>query len=416
MSDSFPKSDRPLRVGIITDGLKEGVRPDGSPRIANGGVGVYIYNLVKHLQQLEDGPELVLMRCGRGELDIYEGPRTTSVFLPCSPWNRIGRWLDLPYRKVVREHRLDVVHHPNQFGGVFLPKSVKQVVTLHDITPVLMPEMHQWKTVLRYRHIMRRSLRQAARIITDSTSTRDDVLAHALAPAEKLSVVPLGAAPIFQEGVRSEGFEASYAPPERFILSVGVLEPRKNHGLLVESLAQLRAQGHAVGLVIVGRHGWGWTHPCDDPQYARLRPWVQVHEDVPDAHLAEFYGRATVVAYPSVYEGFGLPMLEAMACGTALVASNTSSLPGVAKDAAIFADPQNPAAFADVLGRVLNDDTLRAELAAAGRARVESFSWHRTAVETARVYQEVCAVAAPAHAEVRRAPVRDDPGLAPAEA
>lgn len=381
---------RPLRIGILTDGLEER-DVGGAAQIANGGVGVYIYNLVTHLRQIDTVNQYVTIRCGDGRLDLYSGGmKDDHVALRRSTWNRLARWVDLPYPRIVRDLRLDLLHYPNQFGGAFLPRHTKRVVTLHDITPLLYPRHHPRRSVLGYRMLMRRSLRAADHIIVDAAHTATDLFTRGAATAEKVSVIPLGVADQFTPGVRSAGFTSRYDLPDRFILTVGVLEPRKNHACLIHALQHLHRRGECIGLVIVGRDGWRWQDPLADPAAAHLRRWVRIYRNVPDADLPEFYGRAAVFAYPSLYEGFGLPVAEAMACGTPVVASHAASLPEVAGTAALLADPRDAADFAAKLLAVLQDPALRAQLSAAGRQRSRILCWRHTAERTRAVYERVC--------------------------
>src|SRR5512147_3027347 len=288
-------TQRPLRIGILTDGLEER-EVDGTVRIGNGGVGVYIYNLVAELRRIDPVNRYVTIRCGGGGLDLYARAGRDHVALRGSSWHRLARWIDVPYARMVRDLQLDVLHYPNQFGGAFLPRHAKRVVTLHDITPLLYPRYHPRRSVLGYRLLMRRALAAADHIIVDAGHTADDLVARGVAARERVSVIPLAAAERFTPGVRSRDFAARYALPERFILTVGVLEPRKNHLCLLRALRRLHERGEAIGLVIVGRAGWRWRDPLSDPDVAHLRDWVRVYRDVPDADLPELYSRAAVFA------------------------------------------------------------------------------------------------------------------------
>ena len=374
----------PLRIGIVTDGLLERVS-DGSVEIRNGGVGVYIYNLVKHLQLIDQTNEYYLIRRGAGALDIYRGERTHCVFLRRSPLTRVG----ITAWRTVMRLGLDVVHYPNQFGGTFLPAQLKRVVTLHDLTPLLLPRLHPWRRVIGYRLFLRPALRAAHHVIVDSARTRTDLVERGVAPAHKVTVVPLGAASSFVRGIRTDDFCRRYDLPERYILNVGVLEPRKNHALLMHALAHLHRAGEQISLVIVGRDGWNWSDPLDASSLSHLRPSVRIVRNVPDADLPEFYSRATLFAYPSLYEGFGLPVVEAMACGTPVIASRASSLPEVAGEAALYADPHDAADFASTLLAALRDAGLRERLVASGLQRARDLSWRTTAERTLAVYRQV---------------------------
>jgi len=382
---------RPLRIGILTDGLLERDTPAGV-EIANGGVGSYIHQLVRHLQQLDDRNAYVLIRYGTGRLDIYHRPGSPTVFIP--PWHAglHGRLSERALLRIAREQALDLVHYPNQFGGAFLPRRVKRVATLHDLTPLLFPKHHPRTRVLAYRFLLRRALRQSTHVIVDAASTRTDLVQRRLARADAVTVVPLAAAPAFRPAPPDPEVARRYDLPRRFVFGVGVLEPRKNYVRLVDAVARVRAAGEDVGLVIAGRDGWHWENPLDAPEHAALRPHARLLRNVPDADLPALYRHAAVFAYPSLYEGFGLPLLEAMASGVPVVTSNVSSMPEVAGDSALLVDPTDTAALAAALHRLLRDATLHARLRSAGLERAAAFSWDRTARETLAVYRRVCGV------------------------
>jgi glycosyltransferase involved in cell wall biosynthesis len=388
--ESASVTGRALRIGIVTDGLQERI-VDGEVRIANGGVGVYICELIRHLLELDSVNQYFLIRFGEGRLDIYRHPRAQAVFLPRGRVkNALQAASDLPYRRLARELRLDLIHYTNQFGGAFLPRSVKRVATLHDLTPILFPQTHPRRRVVAYRLMARVSLRRCDRVIVHSMSTRQDLVQRGFAQSDKIVAIPSGVSPLFRPGVESAGFAERYRLACPFMLTVGVLEPRKNQILLFEVLRQLRHAGHEIDLVIIGREGWRWSNPLEGPGYSDLRPWVRILQDVSDNELVEFYGRAAVFAYPSIYEGFGLPVLEAMACGAPVASSDASSLPEVGGAAVLYADPHDAAGFAVQVMRLLSEADLRRQMVAAGLERARQFSWRRTAESTLRVYQTIC--------------------------
>jgi glycosyltransferase involved in cell wall biosynthesis len=381
---------RTLRIGIVTEGLEERRTAHGV-EIANGGVGVYIYNLIRELGALDARNEYFLIRRGRGDLDVYADPRFRVVPIAPSLFNRFAVWIDVPFRRIARDLGLDLVHYPNQFGGAFLPRGVKRVMTLHDVTPLLFPRFHPWRSFLGYRVLLRRALAAADAVITDSEATRHDLVSRGWADPRIVRAIPLAPAAIFRADSGSRASVVGHDLPARFLLSVGVLEPRKNHAILFDALRRVRAAGEAIGLVIVGRDGWKWRDPSQSREYADVAPHVRVLRNVPDTELAELYARAAVFAYPSYYEGFGLPVVEAMAAGIPVVTSPVSSLPEVAGDAALYADPDDAAAYAAAILRCLREDALRARLREAGQLRVAALSWRRTAAETLAVYEAVCA-------------------------
>jgi alpha-1,3-rhamnosyl/mannosyltransferase len=378
-----------MRIGIVTAAIDEG-EVAGAPAIANGGVGVYAYHLIAQLQQIDTVNEYVTICPGAGRLAIYAPrPRWLHVRLGNSLRHRLARWSEVSYRRLAQSLRLDVLHYPNQFGGAFMPRRTRRVVTLHDLTPLRLPQFHPRRRAIAYRFLARRALRAADHIIVDATHTAADLLAYGLATADQISVIPLGVAESFRPGLRTLEVASRYDLPERYILTVGVLEPRKNHAGLLRALHHLHERGERVSVVIVGRDGWHWRDPLAAPELGYLRPWVRIHRNVPDADLPEIYGRAAVFAYPSLYEGFGLPVVEAMACGTPVVASHAASLPEVCGDAALLADPQDAEALAAQLLSVLRDAGVRERLVAAGLRRARELSWQRTAERTLAVYERV---------------------------
>lgn len=381
------KTPRRLRIGIVTDGLEERI-VDGQARIANGGVGVYIYQLVKHLLEVDGSSEFVLMRYGQGYLDIYRNPRARVVF-----FSKRGRFLrqafEQDYRRVARALALDLVHFPNQFGGIFFPRSIRRIVTLHDLTPLLFPKMHPWLRVFAYKVGARFALRRADRIIVVSNHTGKDVRAFEPRCAPALVTVYSGVRMAGCAGAGDPAFLTRTGRQRPYILAVGVLEPRKNHTLLLAVLMRLIAEGHDLDLVIVGRPGWHWVDPRTSPEFQSLTDRVHILEDVADRDMAEYYRHAAVFAYPSWYEGFGLPVLEAMASGAPVVCSNSSAIPEAGGTAALYADPGDPPGFARQIARVLSDGDLRRRMITSGLERARQLSWEQTARETIRVYRSV---------------------------
>jgi len=379
----------PLRIGIATDALYEQI-VDGEVRIANGGVGVYVHQLVRHLLTIDHVNEYFLIRLGEGRLDIYQHPRVRSIFLPRTFRNRAAAVLGGAYSRPVRDLRLDLVHFPNMFGSGLLRAPAKQIATVHDLTPLTLPSTHPRNRVIATRMAIGRAVRRADRVIVPSKATARDLIERRLAPPERIVCIPEGVNPLMRRISPTPAFGERYQINRPFILTVGVLEPRKNHTILLEVLRRLRKEGHDLELIIIGRPGWRWIDPRANDKYRDLWPWVRILADIPDSDLIEFYSRAELFIYPSWYEGFGLPLLEAMACGAPAISSSVSSMPEVAGDAALFADPRDAGAFAAQALRLLCDASLRQKMVDAGIHRARRFSWRSTAEATLALYEEVC--------------------------
>jgi glycosyltransferase involved in cell wall biosynthesis len=378
---------RPLRIGIVTDSLKETGESD--VRIANGGVGVYIDELVRALLRVDDRNHYTLLRCGGGRLPLYREERVCTAIVPATPARRLTRWLDLPYVRVVRRAALDIVHHPNQFGGLCLPRSVRQVATLHDLSPLQQPGWHPARRVLRYRLLARRALARADAVVVDAARTRDELVAAGLVERSRLAVVPLGVAARFRPALSRPVPRAGLPSP--YVLSVGVLEPRKNLAALFEALLLLHQRGTPVGLVIAGRPGWRWQDPRREPRFASLLPWSAILRDVPDDELPALYQGAAAVACPSLSEGFGLPVLEAAACGVPVVASTRVPAADLLPGLVLRAAPDSPRGLADALYLAVHDADLRRRAAERAPQVARDFSWDRTALATLDVYRRVAA-------------------------
>ena len=242
------------------------------------------------------------------------------------------------------------------------------VVTVHDLAVLRYPELFPAWTRLYGRAWLRPTLRAAARVIAVSEFTKREVVALAGVPAERVRVVPNATddAVFTAEGPSADG---------EYVLALGTLEPRKNLARLAQATDRL-----GVELRLVGARGWGRV----DLDGARVR-WLG---RLPDEEVAALYRGALCFAYPSLYEGFGIPVLEAMRCGAPVVTSARSAMEEVAGDAAELVDPLDPAAIADGIRRAIER---RAELRAAGLERAQLFSWHAAASATADVYREVAA-------------------------
>ena len=268
------------------------------------------------------------------------------------------------------------------------------VVTVYDLSFLRFPELFNRGNRVYLGTFTPPSLRRADRVITISEHTKRDVVELCGVPPERVTPILLAADPRFRpcDPKQVAEFKARKGLPERCILYMGTLEPRKNVGTLVRAYADMRASGVTdCDLVLAGGKGWHYESIFALIEELGLGGSVHVPGFVPDAEQALWYSSAHIFAYPSLYEGFGLPLLEAMACGTPVVASGSSSLPEVVGDAGILVSPTDPYELSAALRELLASDERRARLREAGLARARTFSWQRMAVETVQVYREVLA-------------------------
>lgn len=282
--------------------------------------------------------------------------------------------------ELARPPRPDLLFVPAHVLPLICP--VPAVVTVHDLGYRHFPEAHPWAQRQYLDFSTRYSAHAAVRVIVDSAATRRDLERCYGVPAAKIRVVYPGRDEALRR-IDPAPVRAKYHLPESYVLHVGTLQPRKNLARLMEAVDTLPAE---VGLVLAGRPGW-----LAEPLLAAARaraPRVRVLSFVPDEDLAGLYSGAAVFAFPSLYEGFGFPVLEAMACGAPVVCAEAASLPEVAGAAAVRVDPLDTPALAAALRRVLADADLRARLVAAGQEQLSRFSWERAARETWAVLEE----------------------------
>ncbi|HEY7062490.1 MAG TPA: glycosyltransferase family 1 protein [Chloroflexota bacterium] len=367
---------------------------DASPAAqGRGGIGRYAARLAEALAALP-GVELSLLYHGRPAARLtcpLDRLPARRVRVASKPWRAslaLAYFLRLPLDRVVGPS--DVFHATDH---VLPPlRRTPSVFTVHDLAFLVHPETHLWSNRAYLQTMMPRYVAAATMVIADSEATRQDVLSYYRAAPDKVRVVPLGVEPAFSpvppDRVRAE-VAARHGLDGPYLLFVGTLEPRKNLvGLLRAYAALLGRRADTPALAIAGAAGWEYDETYRFVAREGLGAHVRFLGRVPDAALPALYGAATALAYPSLYEGFGLPPLEALACGTAVVCSNRSSLPEVVSDAALVVDPTDVGALATALERLLDDEALRRDLRARGLARARQFTWERTAAETLRVFEE----------------------------
>jgi len=371
-------------------------------RIRDYGVGTYIRNLVWELAHLDHENQYVLVFRSADQAELPDLPANFArVFYERRDTDRLN---EVAFRFFLRQLTPDLVHIPVQRVPLLMPRPY--VVTIHDLSSVLYAEGRRWRPNLDlYR--LRRGLLRAAAVIAVSAATRRDVEAMLGVPSDRVRQIYEAPDPRFLEGCHAA--EATDEAPatdkqailERyqvhypFILYAGTIRPQKNLPRLVEAFAVLRGdlENHPIysdlRLIIIGDEIS--RHPSLRRAVieTRVEEVVRFLGFVPVATLRVFYEAAAAFVFPSLYEGFGLPPLEAMACGTPVVASNQSSLPEVVGDAAVLVNPENVFDIARGLREALLDEPRRAELVRRGFRQARRFSWAEAARQVLEIYREV---------------------------
>lgn len=368
------------------------------------GIGRYSFELASGLRQHPDIARLRYFTLGRwadwAALQPADG---------AAPTQRSLRSRIASNRAAVRAYRLlmpalqhlrlrsetsgSIYHAPDYFVPPFPGPTV---ATVHDLSHHIYPQFHPPARISYMRRALPASLRRTSHVITVSESARQDLIEHFGYPAERITAIPLGASPAFRPHSAAElapllqRLQHLNLQPHGYSLYVGTIEPRKNLDRLLTAYEALppalRAQ-HP--LVMAGGAGWHCQATLARMARAASAGWLHYLRYIPQADLPALYAGARLFVYPSLYEGFGLPVLEAMASGTAVITSNVSSLPEVAGSAALLIDPEDTAALSSALAQALQDSAWRQQARSAGLARAAQFSWGQCVAATVQVYQRL---------------------------
>jgi len=375
-----------------------------------GGIGRLTRNIVGALAELDRENEYRLfVAAGRGREEEWKAGSLGPAFqaadrpnfrlktVPFSDHALAVAWhrLHLPLLVEFLTGRVDLFHSPD----FTLPPvwRARTLVTVHDLSFLRLPDCFP-DGLLRYLEAaVPCAVRRADHVIADSHNTRRDLIELLGTPADKVTVIHCGVEPRFRPMTGQADRQVlaavrrKYGLPERFALSVGTIQPRKNYARLVQAYAALDARSSTLDwdLVIAGGRGWLYEGIFERVRASGLAERVHFPGFVDDADLPALYNLAGLFVFPSLYEGFGLPPLEAMACGVPVVCSNAPSLPEVVGDAALMADPLDVDGLAAAMQQAMQDDALRASLVAHGLARAATFTWPRAAQALLGLYSNI---------------------------
>jgi glycosyltransferase involved in cell wall biosynthesis len=357
------------------------------------GTGRYTTELVKHLARLDSDNHYSIIIHDDSPLCAHLKSFRHLRQLKQPRRSRLGRiwWEQRRLPALIARERLDVFHAP----AFILPKRcpARSVATIHDLVFMRYPETFGYFRRNYFHWVIPRSAYQATVVIADSEATRRDLMDMLQVDPERIHVVPLGVGDEFFKAAAPALVEQARAIlrlPERYILTVGTIEPRKNLVRLIEAYGEVKRRlgRHCPALVLIGRKGWKY-----DEVFARIAA-LDLGGDViwsdflDDEIVRAVYQHATLFVCLSLHEGFGLPLLEAMASGVAVIASNRSSMPEVVGDAGVLVDPMDVGEASEALVALLKNDDRRADLAAQARNRARQFSWELTARRTLAIYEQ----------------------------
>lgn len=359
------------------------------------GVGNYLHNLLLELAKIDKINNYTLFFYSLRNLD---STRATQYNFKCK------KTVSLKIPQLLLEFLWDNLRFPPiEFfigrasifhNNFFLPstKKAKGIITIHDMSFFAYPELHT-KTVRRFKSKVPKSCFRATKIITVSNFSKREILKYINIPEEKIKVIYNG---LILQTQKFKGNEddilKKYSLAKKYILYVGTIEPRKNLEGLINAFKMLISDEkykNKYNLVIVGKPGWKYETFIKTLGNLGIQDKVKLIGYIPDEELPAIYKHASLFLYPSIYEGFGLPVLEAMAYGIPVITSNISSLPEIAGDAALLIDPYNYKEIRDGMVDILSTDQLKNQLIKRGKERVKKFSWKNTAEKTLKVYKEV---------------------------
>lgn len=340
------------------------------------GFGFYVSNLTKGLNSLANGNNFVLIRPD-SETD-FSTPRRFY-------------WDQVTYPRKAKAAKVDLIHQPCFSAPLLVRCPV--VITIHDIISLLYPESIPFASRMFYSKWMPLTYGKANKIITISQSTKNDIVRVLKIPEEKITVIPLAVDEKFEQPIKGEEVarvKKKYKLSQDYILHVGTLEPRKNLQFLIDVFSEVIRKGKnsSLNLVITGKKGWYYEGLFRRARELNLEDRVIFTGYVDEADKPAIYKGAKIFAFPSVYEGFGLPPLEAMASGVPVVSSNTSSIPEVIGEAGVLLPPNDTEKWVRAITELNTNEDMRKKYIKLNKERVKNFSWIKTAKATIDVYDK----------------------------
>lgn len=348
------------------------------------GKGWYTFNMVEELLKLDHKNHYLLYT--DSEKNPFKLPKNVEIkLIQSKPW----QW----HYKVLKDlqaQKVDLFFAPTSYIiPAMAPKSLRTVITVHDLVAFLFPGIHNRKAIFIERLTLKKAIKKAKSIFVVSENTEKDLLKRFKYPEAKIHLTPCAPSDFFRHPPKEfdiQEFQKKLQLPEKFILAVGTLEPRKNFSTLIKSFVIIKRKHPDYKLVIVGKKGWKYHNIEETLKHYQLEKDVIFPGYLEDKELQKVYSLAAVFVFPSLYEGFGIPPLEAMASGCPVVGSNAASLPEVIGEAGLLIDPKNAYKMAEAISSLITNDHLRSMLIERGKQQANKFSWEASAQKALEVF------------------------------
>lgn len=349
------------------------------------GSGEYCYQLLLNLNRIDKKNNYIIYLPEAPTIDL---PKESSnwryrIIGPRKMWTLFSLSLEF----LLKRSKPDVFLSPTHYLPLFSPS--RSLISILDVSYIHFPQLFKPKDLNQLRDWTKFSSRKAKGVFTISQASKDDIIKEYGIPGYKIAITYPGiktAAKTELKGLSMEDLKTKYNLKRDYVLYVGTLQPRKNVVRLIEAFSKIK---NSADLVIVGKKGWLYEEILEAPRKYNIENKVKFLESVSDEDLPAFYKNAVCFVLPSLYEGFGLPVLEAMKYGCPVITSNISSLPEAGGDAALYVDPENTDEITKNLELLLKDKTLREKLIKKGYEQVKKFSWEKTAKETLNVLTKI---------------------------
>lgn len=351
------------------------------------GIGEYSFELIKKFNELKRHDikfQIYLKNIPRFDMPRESENWTYKIFGPNKLWTQIA----LPLNLYAHFPRPDVFFTPSHYAPRFSP--IPTAIAIMDLSYIYFPQLFAKSDLYQLKHWTAYSAKNANVIFTISESTRDDIIDEYKVSKDKVYITYPGIKSLQIHKTKSmDELQKKFGIPKKFILFVGTIQPRKNIGMLIQAFSKIAEKYKDVDLVIVGKKGWLFEPIFKLPQEISIESRVHFLDFVSDEDLAAFYKNAICFVLPSLYEGFGLPILEAMQHGCPVITSSVSSLPEAGGDAALYVDPKDKDDIAKKIAELIENENLRKELVKKGYMHLKKFSWEKSAKETLSVLESI---------------------------